>query len=530
MRKRCLFFLLVLLTGSLYGQQKHIPWNHALRYNIESSFYTTDKTQHTSFKPYLESDFDYIAQKDSVLNFMKPDTGFSGFRKKMFRESLVIIEADDYRFTIDPLMDFQFGNELREDSDYSDTTSFYVNTRGFRIQGDIGEQFSFESFFFENQAFFPTYLRDYVESSGVVPGQGRTKVFKETGFDYAFSEAYLNYTHSEYFSVSAGHGRQFIGEGYRSMLLSDFAFNYPYLRFKTTFWDERIQYINSFTYMQSLDRIPVATTPEALFQPKLTSFQYLDIKIHKRLYLGLMESVVWRIWDEQNGSRPMDYNFFNPIPFVHTIVNKESNNVFHGLNIKFIPFDRVVLYGQAMMQNTHYSRNFPREGIAYQAGLKIYDLPIENLFFRAEYNVAAPFTYFAAQPLQNYAHYNQALAHPFGANFNEFIVQLNYRYKRVFFNGHLLMATRQLEKVSEEEPGSAGSNIFMPLEDIQEETTPEELMFVSLQAGFLLNPTNNLMLKIGVDSRVSKWEEFKHENLFLTVGLSANLFNRYYDL
>jgi hypothetical protein len=531
MRKR--FFSFIFFLFPLLGlcQQKNIPWNHTINHQVERYFYDTKNSYHTSFRPFVESRYNFSQYQDSALHNLGVRKYDSGWKKKVFSESLFIIEGDDYRFTIDPLVDFSFGNELSDNSTYSDTTTFYVNTRGFRVQGDIGKNLSFESFFFENQAFFPTYLRDYVERSGVVPGQGRTKPFKNSGFDYAFSEAYINFEATENLTISAGHGRQFIGEGYRSVILSDFAFNYPHLRFKSNFLNNRIEHTISYAYLQSLNRIPVATTPEALFQPKILSVNHTDIKIHKRFYLGITESVVWRIWDSNLGSRPLDFNFFNPIPFVHTVINKSTNNIFHGLTFKALPVNRLVLYGQLVAQQIHYSLDFPNQGLGYQLGIKSYNLPITGLFLRAEYNHATPFSYFSEDPLQNFSHYNQALAHPMGANFDELVFQLRYQFKRVFLNGHLILAKRNLGQLSAQETRlNNGSDIFLPLSNQNSPSSLEDFSFQSVEVGYLINPATNMTFKAGIVSRITKENGgVTATNLFLNIGLSSNLFNRYYD-
>jgi hypothetical protein len=46
---------------------------------------------------------------------------------------------------------------------------------------------------------------------------------------------------------------------------------------------------------------------------------------------------------------------------------------------------------------------------------------------QGEWNIVRPFTYTHTDNYTNYTHYNQAIAHPLGANFNEWIGILNYR-------------------------------------------------------------------------------------------------------
>jgi hypothetical protein len=55
-----------------------------------------------------------------------------------------------------------------------------------------------------------------------------------------------------------------------------------------------------------------------------------------------------------------------------------------------------------------------------QVGVKYIDiLGIKHLDFQGEYNMARPYTYSHSKTGLSYSHYNQALAHPLGANFSE---------------------------------------------------------------------------------------------------------------
>jgi hypothetical protein len=55
---------------------------------------------------------------------------------------------------------------------------------------------------------------------------------------------------------------------------------------------------------------------------------------------------------------------------------------------------------------------------------------IKGLNVQAEYNQVRPYTYTHGSVQQNYAHYGQALAHPFGANFKEYLGFVSYRANR----------------------------------------------------------------------------------------------------
>ena len=65
---------------------------------------------------------------------------------------------------------------------------------------------------------------------------------------------------------------------------------------------------------------------------------------------------------------------------------------------------------------------------ACQLGGKYVDaFNIKNLDLQFETNRARPYTYSHYDSIANYTHYNQPLAHPLGANFQEFIGIVKYQ-------------------------------------------------------------------------------------------------------
>ena len=76
-----------------------------------------------------------------------------------------------------------------------------------------------------------------------------------------------------------------------------------------------------------------------------------------------------------------------------------------------------------------------------------------------EHNRVRPFTYSHRDSVANYTHYNQPLAHPLGANFNETIGILRYQPAPKW----TLLAKAMYWKQGLDTGGrSFGSNIFLP--------------------------------------------------------------------
>jgi hypothetical protein len=83
---------------------------------------------------------------------------------------------------------------------------------------------------------------------------------------------------------------------------------------------------------------------------------------------------------------------------------------------------------------------------------------INNLDLQVEWNRVRPFTYSHFDSISNYAHYNQPLAHPLGANFNEYIFLLKYQpINKLTVTGRVIYWKQGLDSSS---GYNAGSNIF----------------------------------------------------------------------
>src|SRR5690606_12618112 len=78
-----------------------------------------------------------------------------------------------------------------------------------------------------------------------VPGQMYGKIGKETQ-DWAYVSAIVSYAPVKNIHLSLAYGKDFIGDGYRSMLLSDISSNKTSFKFNGTFGDVSIMSIWSY--------------------------------------------------------------------------------------------------------------------------------------------------------------------------------------------------------------------------------------------------------------------------------------------
>lgn len=537
----------------LSAQQKNLFLNREASL-VAEHYYLKDSSQFefTSFRPFLEK------QGLSVLhaaNLNSPSYRQYDYGKgpwlyrKLKRESFIIVhdKKDQFDLYIDPLMNFEFGRDLADASG----ENLYKNTRGLLVRGDIGTRFSFESSFLENQATYPDYIDQYIigtdnlfPQSGsyqyrVIPGQGRSKKFKNNGYDYAMASGYISYSPWRVLNIQLGHGKQFVGDGYRSLLLSDNGFNYPYARI-TTQW-KNIRYTNLYTSFMNLTNGGVQTPPniERLFQKKTGSFQLLDIALFHHLQIGFFQGMIWEAADTNNRQH-LEFNTFDPVIGVNSLVYglHNNNNVLLGATLKIKLSKNYCLYGQFMLDDwkssdTHRAAN-TKSG--YQFGFKGFDVfTVKNLSVQVEYNSVQPYAYAASDPEQSYTHYNQSLAHPLGANFYEVLGFINYRFQDFFIQLKGTYALKGADSLDVNYGGdvfrstdiSATSPIFPQTTLAQGVKTT--LITEDAQIGYLLNPSTNLKLYLGATNRTAHTQQSDKNTLLIYFGISTAISNFYFD-
>ena len=140
-----------------------------------------------------------------------------------------------------------------------------------------------------------------------MPGAGLYKIYSSSvfevtdGFDYLNAQAYLGFNVSEHVGIQLGHGKHYIGNGYRSLLLSDFANNYYHLKFNWRVWRFQLQNIFAELSAQS------GAGRDRLLPKKYMASHYLDYKVNKNLSFGFFETVIF------NRNNQFEFQYFNPV-------------------------------------------------------------------------------------------------------------------------------------------------------------------------------------------------------------------------
>ena len=545
--KQLVFVVLTILSFTGYSQHTNLLLGRNYSSDINKALHTKDSDIHTSFKPILNSSLSFAS--DSVIESNYQSTYKKWYLRKTFSEHFIVLEGDDYKVIASPIINLSKGKEL------IDSKSTFTNSRGYLIEGDLGKKISFATSFVENQAIFPNYLDESIRKNNVVPGQGYARDFKKTGFDYAMSSGYVTYRPNNMFAVQFGHGKNFIGDGYRSLLLSDNTFNYPYLKIQTTFW--KVQYTNLYAELMDINYFATHGLPnwdQMGYPKKYMSAHYLSLNATKKLNISLYEAVIWRM-NHAPGSSGFDVNYLNPIAMLRPIefsVNS-PDNVLVGVNTKYT-FESSYMYGQLVLDEFSINDLRANDGfwankIGYQLGYKIFDpFNIDRLTLQTEYNYVRPYTYAHHNPQQNYAHYNQPLAHPLGANFSELLFMANYKWKRFEIDAKIMFA-----KYGGDFKGdtvSYGSNVYFSTGNYAQEAglvgmgsgRPSDygiemyqgnlttIDCKSLNISYIINPYTNLKINVGLTFRNSHNDDEDEKTQFINFGIMSDLFNHYYDI
>ncbi|MDO6596352.1 gliding motility protein RemB [Oceanihabitans sp. 2_MG-2023] len=531
---------LVPYTNKEYTSQLNIPFTHSAYAKFDRNINLVGTNSHTASKPFIYEDvskyYDFKAENEALHK--GKETLVS---RKLWNEHMVRYQAENYWFTIDPIFDFEVGKDT--DAEFSST---YNNTRGINIQGGLGKKFSFYASVFESQGRFAQYYNQYAESIkasdevAIIPGRGIAKRFKADSYDYPVAEAYLSYSPTNFLNVQFGHGKNFIGDGYRSLFVSDVASPSPFLKINTKFW--KIKYTNTWMWLK--DVTPAGTDEDGAYLNKYMATHFLSWNATKRLNIGFFESIVWA----KSQNRGFDVNYLNPIIFYRAIefeTGQDAGNAIMGLSAKYKVNDNINAYSQFVLDE--FSLNDITGGekswknkFGYQLGLKYYNaFKVNNLMLQAEYNRVRPYTYSHNTTFLNYGHNNQSMAHLWGANFSELVLIGRYHYKRWFANAKINLGNRGLDF---DNNISYGNNIYETYNNRPSDTgitvgqgNKTKTFYTNLQAGYLINPATNLKIFADITIRDFNPEAqtstaFKNNTVWFNFGIRTDLFNWYFDL
>ena len=363
------------------------------------------------------------------------------------KPNLVEVNEKDFFLAVNPVISFQVGGESAHNE-----TIFY-NKRGITARGRIADKIGFSTTITDNQERGPLFFQYRVNTFHAVPGVGFYKHFKKTAYDYFDARGYVTFNVTKYIDVQFGYDKNFIGDGYRSLFLSDFGDSYLFLKLNTKIW--KFNYQNIFMELMPQQ----VNSGDGLLDRKYAAMHHLSLNVTKTLNIGVFESVIF------GRKNRFDFEYLNPIIFLRHVEGTvgSPDNAFAGADFKLNIAHHFQFYGQLLLDEFILKQAFKNDGywankFGYQLGAKYVDaFTIKNLDLQFETNLVRPFTYSHYDSVANYTHYNQPLAHPLGANFREFIGVLKYQpLPKWYINARAIYCYQGLDSAGE----NFGSNPF----------------------------------------------------------------------
>jgi len=525
-------------TYPQYESGLNIPLSHEVYNRFTTRMDKIGTNAHTASKPYRYTEvqpyYDFKEENEALFYDKK-----TWFGKKLFNENTFQIQGEDYWFTFDIAADLQVGR------DFEESLTTYNNTRAGIFQGGLGKRLNFYTVIYESQGKFAGYYNDLANELGregssqvLIPGRGIGEPYRD-GFDYPVVEGYLTYEASDFLDIQFGRGNNFIGDGYRSLFMSDNASPNAYVKMNTSFW--KFKYTNTWSSLRN----PNTLTDGGAFLTKYMATHYLSYNVNKRLNIGLFESALF----ESEPNRGFDWNFINPILFYNMVeytTGSRSGKSLIGLSYKYKWTDQINTYGQWLidefsLDDVTAGNNSWKNKFGFQLGVKYADaFKVDNLFFQLEYNQVRPYTYSHNTLNLHYTNDNQSMAHLWGANFRELLLISRYKKDRWYGHAKFIFGERGFETNADSDPfyGSdlLGDERLRIGDDGIEigQGNKANSYYGELEVGFIMNPTTNLKVYLNLihrkfDIAQDNAINFDRNTTWVNLGFRTDIFNWYYD-
>ncbi len=352
----------------------------------------------------------------------------SSFNNKKSSFNIIEVNKPKFYLTINPAVKFNYGIETK------DKQSLYNLSAGLDMKGLIAKKIAFNIYVTGNKERTPYYVRQYTAKYKAVPGFSNYNFTDSNAVQYFDVRASAQWTLAKFMDMQVGYDRNFIGNGMRSLFLSDFSGNSLFFKSNIRLWKLNFESL----YMQLTPQFGI--TAKADFK-KYLRINTLSIDATNWLNIGIFDAVVF------GRKNQFELNYLLPFTFLRAMEQQSGSpdNALMGLNVKANLKNKIQLYGQILLDEfllgeIKANRGWWANKFGYQFGIKYLDaLKIKNLDIQIEANRARPFTYTHFDSVSNYSNNNMPLAHPLGAGFQEYIFAAKYQpLNKLFFDTKLI--------------------------------------------------------------------------------------------
>ncbi len=148
-----------------------------------------------------------------------------------------------------------------------------------------------------------SYARDWIDKWGAIPGAGKFNR-SVNGYQYLQVRGYADIALiKDHISLTLGYDKHFIGDGYRSLFLSDFSDGAAFASINTRIW--KLNYQNLYMVLK-----PQRSAAQG---NKYATAHYLSLNVTRWLNVGLFETVTF------SRSGHYEFGYLNPIIFYRAI-------------------------------------------------------------------------------------------------------------------------------------------------------------------------------------------------------------------
>lgn len=405
---------LIAFSASEVFSQDYIP--EILNHRIKNNF--SDITEYSEFyRPLTGAENKNIRKNIFAL---PASTHKTLVGRKLFEENLIIQKDKEFIILIDPVLNFSYYFS-------NDNNNGYRNTRGAIIRGNLDSKIFFYSFLEESQAAYPFLETSLYNTYGIIPGLGRIKPLDGYNeFDFGNACGAISLLLNKNLNFTLGYDRLFLGNGYRSMILSDFSA--PLFFFRTLVNIKNVEIGNIFTKtlnpnFNNILNLSDYSGENSRYPQKFISYNFIKFQTLRKLHLSLIQTSI--ISHDIHPLKIFAYNYTPLMNLLYFSTDSTQVNIMGGINVSWQDSKLGVFYSQFIADKQKSKIEY-----AFQLGYKNYNLLSTNIFFQLEYNFASPQMY---QNIQNnnlhYGHFNMPLAHPAGNNISELVLIVSYAFR-----------------------------------------------------------------------------------------------------
>lgn len=326
----------------------------------------------------------------------------------------------------------------------------FIDDSQYRLGGGIGIESNFE--------------KKWYYRANIVGGVGNgDSTFRSNGYivngdsanySYLDMRGRISFSPNEVFNFQVGLDHNFIGEGNRSLFLSDYGKPYPFGQIRTRFWRLEYTIMYQFYKEQAGDK----------WRNKNGATHYISFNAAKWLNIGIFETVIFQPKDTVL-NRGYDAEYLNPVIFYRPQEYSlgSSDNVLLGASFT-VKYKKHTLYGQIIIDEFSLVEVKAKSGwwatkYGWQLGIKgRFQAGKTSIFYRTEYNIIRPYTYSHINSGQNYGNQGMTLSHPLGSNFMELLGEIKAQRGKWSLKTFVSYSLQGLDK----DGFSYGANVYEP--------------------------------------------------------------------